>query len=96
MPWGYEPRDPEKRLVRYCPLCGYGPFPEPLPTVDELRASFEICPCCGCEYGYSDTRVYREAWLARGAPWRDEREKPENWDLSEQLERGNPDWYRYR
>lgn len=48
-----------------CPICGF-PFDEAV-DIAELRMSFDICDCCGCEYGYDDTSAYREEWLAKGA-----------------------------
>jgi hypothetical protein len=68
-----------------------GPFPEPVPE-DELRASFWICECCGCEYGYTDHPAYRERWLSKGAKWSEEKYKPANWNLEEQLLHIDPTW----
>lgn len=56
--------DPNK----ICPVCGYdqldeGPFtPEGCPT-------YEICPCCGFEYGFDDESEgltysqFRQRWI---------------------------------
>jgi hypothetical protein len=36
-----------------CNICGYPNLR--LPPRDETGAShFNICPCCGCEFGYED------------------------------------------
>jgi len=53
-------------------------------------STFNICPCCGAEFGYEDytlesTRRYRAAWLASGATWRDSEAKPAKWDVDTQL-----------
>ena len=68
--------------ITHCPICGY-PFEGPA-SEEELRFSFSICGCCGCEYGYDDTPAYRREWLAMGCPWFDGR-PPEGWDAQEQL-----------
>lgn len=52
--------------------------------------TFEICDCCGVEFGYEDSTPssasrYRQAWLARGSPWFEPKERPANWSLGEQL-----------
>ena len=66
-----------------CPVCGYPELGEPPWTGN--RASFEICPSCGTEFGYDDAaggdearrpsvyNVLREAWIAEGMPWWAER-----------------------
>lgn len=59
---------------------------------DGKTPSFNICNCCGCEFGYPDgllsgIRKFRENWIAKGALWRDEKARPENWNLEEQLKK---------
>jgi hypothetical protein len=93
MAWQYEPRDPAKRAVCHCPLCGYDLGGEY--HYLDLKQGYEICDCCGCEYGYTDTRAHREAWLAGGAKWRNPKARPADWSLDEQLKNANPDWWRY-
>jgi hypothetical protein len=58
---------------RHCRVCGYEDDEEPW-GADGRTPSFEICPCCGVEYGYEDSTVigirrYRESWIRSGAPW---------------------------
>lgn len=41
-----------------------------------MDPSFDICPCCGVEWGYEDATPtaimsYRNAWVASGAQWYD-------------------------
>ncbi len=74
-------------LITHCPLCGYGPFPDGYgySSVEEVRYSFDICDCCGCEYGYSDNEENYQAWVAKGSPWRDPMLKPNQWDLASQI-----------
>jgi predicted RNA-binding Zn-ribbon protein involved in translation (DUF1610 family) len=75
-----------------CPVCGaaelsrapYETWPPPSPEVleppyeDQLgRASYQVCPSCGYEFGNDDNpgtaapvsfEVYRESWEAEGSP----------------------------
>jgi|SRR5579863_1561197 len=48
-----------------CPVCAY--------TLSYPPEDFNICPCCGTEFGYDDTtftyRELRNKWLATGAKW---------------------------
>ena len=56
-----------------CRVCGY--YTDFLLWGDDGRtSSHDLCPCCGCEWGYEDVRpeaarAYREKWLAAGAAW---------------------------
>ncbi|WP_211263927.1 hypothetical protein [Streptosporangium amethystogenes] len=52
--------------------------------------SFEICPCCGVEFGYEDATpqavsAHRRDWLAAGATWSAPSREPPGWDLERQL-----------
>lgn len=72
-----------------CPVCGFGRLSEP-PYDQYGCASFDICPCCGTEFGYDDSKVahekLRKSWLADGAPWKSRTtEPPVNWNAIEQL-----------
>ena len=67
--------------ITYCPVCGYGPFKEPYQTIEELRTSYEICDCCGCEYGNDDTEKHLETWKNNGYIWFNEKLKPNNWSF---------------
>jgi transcription elongation factor Elf1 len=79
-----------------CPVCGYdnlkeGPFDEyGYPT-------YEICPCCGFEFGFSDEsegnsyESYRTDWIRKGFPWFSGR-TPKLWNkklMEKQLENLN-------
>jgi predicted RNA-binding Zn-ribbon protein involved in translation (DUF1610 family) len=72
-----------------CPVCGFTGLAEP--AYDEHRsASFEICPCCGTEFGNDDaTRSHadlRAAWLAGGARWYSRAvAPPPDWRAMDQL-----------
>src|SRR5438128_2427764 len=82
--------DPLCRMnLTACPICGF-PLAGPVDET-ELSASYSICGCCGCEYGYDDTQEYRAEWLAKGAPWF-AATKPPDWKAEDQLKRAIPEW----
>ena len=76
----------------HCPVCGFGPlgYDPPISMLD-LAWSYDICPCCFCEYGFDDCTAYRERWIAEGGPWK-ELPKPEGWRLEKQLENAIEGW----
>jgi hypothetical protein len=49
-----------------CPVCAYPDMPYP-------PADYNICPCCGTEFGNDDAFLsvdqLRAQWLANGAVW---------------------------
>lgn len=55
-----------------CPVCGYDGLDEP-PYDSTGSASFDICPCCGTEFGYDDSvkthAEIRDRWLNNGGHW---------------------------
>jgi hypothetical protein len=68
-----------------CPVCGYGDLTDP-------PMDYEICPCCGTEFGYDDVTVtheeLRQRWLIAGAPWFDHTAPPPpNWNPNVQLDK---------
>jgi len=73
-----------------CPVCGFLGLTEP-PYNADGDGSFEICPCCGFEFGFDDGsegvthEEFRSRWLASGAEWFDPDQKPADWDLQAQL-----------
>jgi hypothetical protein len=72
-----------------CPVCGYNGLHEP--AYDRFGcSSFEICPCCGVEFGYQDARRSHESlraeWVAKGMPWHSHvKVPPPGWDPAQQL-----------
>ena len=65
-----------------CPVCRWG---LPRPHID-----WEICACCGTEFGYEDAghthEELRAKWIAHGCCWWDESEPPPpGWDAVRQL-----------
>ncbi|MDD5194811.1 MAG: hypothetical protein PHQ96_03935 [Candidatus Omnitrophica bacterium] len=73
-----------------CPVCGFTGLQE-LPYNQENLPSYEICPCCGFEFGFDgdnnqDTfATFRKLWIDRGAQWFKPDLKPKYWDRKEQL-----------
>lgn len=56
--------------IRYCRVCGLK-YEEPPWGFDGKTPSFEICQCCGVEFGYEDATVvgvnrYRKKWISSG------------------------------
>lgn len=83
----------EKPTWHYtCSVCGYPALDDP-PRSAGGGGSYEICPSCGFEYGYSDDdqgysyEQWRAKWVAEGMPWRDDgiEPPPEGWDPRRQL-----------
>jgi hypothetical protein len=72
-----------------CRICGLR-HPHPPWGDDGHAPSFEICDCCGAEFGYHDATIqairnYRDRWLSEGAIWFISNEKPNEWSLEDQL-----------
>lgn len=73
-----------------CPICGYPELKEP-PYDSYGGPSYEICPCCGFEFGFDDGSGgisyddYRKKWIETGARWFTKNLKPKNWKYEEQL-----------
>lgn len=78
-------------MGRYtCHVCGYPELSEPPWGEDGQSSSFNICPCCGVEFGYEDaTEIallkYRQQWISSGGKWFDTQLKPNDWDMKKQL-----------
>jgi hypothetical protein len=69
-----------------CLVCGYSQMPHP-------PRDYNICPCCGVEYGLDDVfdshEELRNQWLRDGARWFSGMGPyimPPNWDAWEQLD----------
>jgi hypothetical protein len=80
-----------------CPVCGYDSLTEPPYDPVTGDPSFNICPCCGCEYGYDDaTDVAKDnflnKWIKGGAIWFNPDLKPPEWDIRSQLKRVGVDF----
>ncbi len=73
----------------YCTICGYDLHFYPWGK-DGKTPSFDICPCCGVEFGHEDIdedsiKEYRAEWITNGKRWFDKKKKPDNWDYEEQI-----------
>jgi len=72
-----------------CPVCGYSHLDEA--AYDGFGcASYNICPCCGTEFGYDDSVVahadLRKKWISNGMQWWSKHQlKPDGWDPNKQL-----------
>ncbi|MGO4128407.1 hypothetical protein AB4Z01_28705 [Inquilinus sp. YAF38] len=75
-----------------CPVCGF-PGLDEAPRDEHGCASFEICPCCGIEFGYEDAMTshseLRARWIAGGKRWWSYKGPPPDWDADTQLTRIN-------
>ena len=79
-----------------CRVCGLIQD-EPPRGEDGRTATFDICDCCGVEFGYEDSaresaRRYRQRWLEKGARWHISRSRPADWDLESQLKAVPEGW----
>ncbi|MFC1645955.1 hypothetical protein ACFL2Y_02120 [Candidatus Omnitrophota bacterium] len=77
-----------------CHVCGFDGLKEP-PYNKANEPSYEICPCCGFEFGFDsqqsknkeeDYKSYRDEWFKNGAKWFILQAKPKDWQLYKQLE----------
>lgn len=97
--------------VFMCPVCGYAhlaqrpyakmrSFPpgetlEPPYSTFLGEPSYEVCACCGFEFGNDDEpgtghagasfAEYRTRWMKDGAQWFNPALKPAGWDVHHQL-----------
>jgi len=80
---------PNKINKLACRVCGK--IQDELPGGnDDQCPTYDICDCCGVEFGYGDCtlkaiRISRENWLTKGASWKYPEGKPTNWSFEEQM-----------
>ncbi|RDX39102.1 hypothetical protein DZA51_00235 [Vibrio campbellii] len=80
------PNNNDKMACRVCGLIQSDP-----PWGEDGKSpNYDICSCCGVEFGYEDSSVkgvsiYRKNWLKGGSSWEDDAEKPTNWSVEEQF-----------
>ena len=73
-----------------CPVCGYPDLEEP-PWNPVSGASYEICPSCGFEFGFTDESEghsygeWRARWIGSGMQWWSSSPAPPNWEPVEQV-----------
>lgn len=74
---------------QFCRICGL--YIEDKPWGEDGNCpTYEICPCCGVEFGNEDYTInsiirYRKEWIENGAVWNDLRKKPKLWNLENQI-----------
>jgi len=72
-----------------CRVCGL--IQKDAPWGDDgLSPTYQICDCCGVEFGYEDSTLegvkrFRKNWIASGATWFNSKMQPVRWDFEEQL-----------
>lgn len=77
-------------MKNICPVCGYDGLEE-MPYDQDGNPSYEICDCCGFEFGFDDDsegisfEEYRKKWIEEGAEWFNPDMKPKGWDIKRQL-----------
>lgn len=74
----------------HCRVCGLLQS-EPPWGEDGKDPSYEICDCCGVEFGYEDATPAgvvraRKKWRESGYRWVESSARPEGWDPAEQLQ----------
>ncbi|MDR6496626.1 hypothetical protein J2797_006553 [Paraburkholderia terricola] len=72
----------------HCRVCGYE-VSEPPWGEDGDSPTWDICPCCGTEFGYEDctpasAQKKRELWISSGEKWFDASKKPMDWNYDGQ------------
>lgn len=73
-----------------CPVCAYPNLVEP-PRSKSGGGSYEICPCCGFQFGVDDEdrgltyETARERWIGGGAKWWSSTPPPKGWKAEAQL-----------
>lgn len=79
-------------MKHQCPVCGY-PDLEDSPHSLGGGASYEICPSCGFQFGYTDDdqgisyEEWRASWTKKGMPWSSIGiDPPPGWDPVKQLQ----------
>lgn len=81
----------EKRYT--CPVCGYNELKNELYDKDGF-GTYEICVCCGFEFGNDDFPDkekafidYRKRWIENGYQWFSKStQKPKHWNGKTQVE----------
>lgn len=76
-------------VLMCCRVCGYE-YDSPPWGSDGMTPIFEICPCCGVEYGYEDATLtgikkYRHQWINDGCKWNDPDQRPSDWSYETQI-----------
>ncbi|MSU36366.1 MAG: hypothetical protein EXS36_14970 [Pedosphaera sp.] len=82
---------PLRSMPNFCLVCGFQKLKEP-PRSASGGCSYEICPCCGFQYGVDDDdkgitpEVARAEWVAGGMKWKSRSlKRPKAWDPAKQV-----------
>lgn len=72
-----------KNSLYFCRVCGLEQEDAPW-GANAKTPSYNICDCCGVEFGYEDSRlesirIYRSAWIQKGMDWFLKKNKPNDW-----------------
>lgn len=84
----------EKHYI--CPVCGFNDLEES-PFDQQGTPSYEICSCCGFEFGFDGANNqivftdFRHRWIKNGTQWFIPKLKPKGWDFKSQLSNLNKD-----
>lgn len=82
-----------------CPVCGYPELANQPWNEHGRNASFEICPCCGIQFGNDDLPMedtitiaelhdkWRDKWIEGGMKYVYPRTKPDGWNPIVQLKK---------
>jgi hypothetical protein len=74
----------------YCRVCGL--YQDETPWGEDGKTpTFNICDCCGTEFGYHDAtpsaiKQSRKKWIEGGSKWFDLSCEPQDWNLNQQLQ----------
>ena len=72
-----------------CRICGY--YVNDFPWGEDGKSpSFQICSCCGVQFGREDDTLesikeYRAGWISKGGKWFVKNETPEGWNIEAQM-----------
>lgn len=75
--------------ISRCHICGWE-LGQPPWGETGTDPTWDICDCCGCEFGYEDATPtsagqYRRKWISEGCNWFKPGARPESWDSEPQL-----------
>lgn len=73
----------------FCRVCGLKQI-EPIWGENNNIPTYEICDCCGVEFGNEDYTIesiikYRNKWIVNGFNWFNPKAKPNGWSLESQI-----------
>lgn len=73
-----------------CYVCGFPDLDKPPWKEDGITPSYEVCVCCGVEFGIDDINEaalndYERSWFTGTGEWLINEGKPEDWSKEEQL-----------